>query len=459
MAIVLPVTGSLNWDVTLDAALNSLQTQVNALGGGGPPSGAAGGDLSATYPNPTVARINGTSVPSTPSAGQVIVATSGSAATWQTPPASPPNGAAGGDLSSTYPNPTVAKVNGTSVPATPTAGQVIVATSGTAATWQSPPSSPPNGSASGDLSGSYPGPTVAKVNGTTVPATPTAGQALIATSGTASTWQSPSNDLGGTFSAPTVVSTHLSAPLPVLQGGTGSTTQNFVDLTTTQASIGGVKTFTAATNFFSAALTGATAGTSELTSKVTGDANNRFNMTADGGHNWGPGTAVTDTNLYRGGVGMVQTDFQFEVNAALSTSTAYGVQVAGDTFDRHRVTADGNTTIGPGNASRDVTFGRTAANQLGLTTTDLAIVSAGRGLKIAEGSNAKMGVATLSGGTVTVATTAVNANSRIFLTAQSSGAAPGALRVSTITAGTSFVITSSSGTDTSIAAWLIVDHT
>lgn len=53
------------------------------------------------------------------------------------------------------------------------------------------------------------------------------------------------NDLGGTAAAPTVVATHLTSALPVNQGGTGSTTQNFVDLTSSQ-SIGGTKTFTVA---------------------------------------------------------------------------------------------------------------------------------------------------------------------------------------------------------------------
>jgi hypothetical protein len=50
-------------------------------------------------------------------------------------------------------------------------------------------------------------------------------------------------DLGGTATAPTVVGTHLAAPLPIAQGGTGATTQNFVDLTTGQT-VAGVKAFT-----------------------------------------------------------------------------------------------------------------------------------------------------------------------------------------------------------------------
>ena len=50
-------------------------------------------------------------------------------------------------------------------------------------------------------------------------------------------------DLGGTLSAPLVLSTHLSAPLPLAQGGTGSAVQNFVDLTTGQT-VAGIKAFT-----------------------------------------------------------------------------------------------------------------------------------------------------------------------------------------------------------------------
>jgi hypothetical protein len=50
------------------------------------------------------------------------------------------------------------------------------------------------------------------------------------------------NDLSGTATNPTVISTHLTNPLPTSQGGTGSVSQNFVDLTANQT-IAGAKTF------------------------------------------------------------------------------------------------------------------------------------------------------------------------------------------------------------------------
>ncbi len=70
-----------------------------------------------------------------------------------------------------------------------------------------------------------------------------------------------------------------------------------------------------------------------------------------------------------------------------------------------------------------------------------------------------MGVATLVGGTVVVSTTAVTANSRIFLTTQSLGtvAVASALAVTARTGATSFTITASAPTDTSVIAWMLVE--
>jgi hypothetical protein len=88
---------------------------------------------------------------------------------------------------------------------------------------------------------------------------------------------------------------------------------------------------------------------------------------------------------------------------------------------------------------------------------NVGVNKVGSGFAVKEGSNAKMGQATLVGGTSTVSTTAVTSNSRIFLTCNGSSAGYGALAVTTITANTSFVITSTNGADTCPVSWLIVE--
>ncbi len=103
--------------------------------------------------------------------------------------------------------------------------------------------------------------------------------------------------------------------------------------------------------------------------------------------------------------------------------------------------------------------GSTSGLDLNVSTSVLTLPLVGGGLRIKEGTNARMGVATLVAGTVTVNTTAVTATSRIFLTAQNLGTVtiPSNYGVSARSAGTSFTILASAPTDTSTIAWEIIE--
>lgn len=83
-------------------------------------------------------------------------------------------------------------------------------------------------------------------------------------------------------------------------------------------------------------------------------------------------------------------------------------------------------------------------------------ISLGSKISIATGSNASVGTATLSSGTVTVSTTAVSASSRIFVTGTDCVSC-GTTYIGTVTAATSFVINSTNGADGSTVSWFIIN--
>lgn len=142
----------------------------------------------------------------------------------------------------------------------------------------------------------------------------------------------------------------------------------------------------------------------------------------------------------------------------------FGAGATGDTNNRCEIRANGNLLMGTGAAPPDVNLFRVSGPKWQMSqplnvSGSVDILTAGAGLAVAEGSNAKQGTAILSAGTVVVANTSVTANSRIFLTLVALGTVtvPSALGVTARTAGTSFTILASQATDTSTVAYEIIE--
>lgn len=109
---------------------------------------------------------------------------------------------------------------------------------------------------------------------------------------------------------------------------------------------------------------------------IKGEAQPRLSVAADGGLQWGPGSAGPDVNLYRGAPDVLQTDDTFVVLGELhprnlvratrptSGDSQYETRVTGDSHARWFVRAGGEVWWGSGAAVQDVRLYRPSAGAL-----------------------------------------------------------------------------------------------
>jgi len=227
------------WNTTAQTAYWSDGT--NWTVGKATPTGPALGDLSGTYPAPTVAKIQGIPFEAgTPSNGDAALYNS-TTNRWEHAPITfsggPPTGPASNDLGGLYPGPTVVGLQQDLLPAKVAGGflkrdaantaweEVTYGSSTNTVCQGNDPrlsdSRPPSGVASGDLSGNYPSPTVDGLQGRPVaPTAPTVGAAL--------TWDGAawSPQAGGTppgaYPVVTITANHTASPWQVVLANTSA---------------------------------------------------------------------------------------------------------------------------------------------------------------------------------------------------------------------------------------------
>jgi parallel beta-helix repeat protein len=149
------------------------------------------------------------------------------------------------------------------------------------------------------------------------------------------------------------------------------------------------------------------------------------------------------------------------VGTIIRGEVATGSNVAGSYLNLQAGTGTGNASV----ASTTISLQTPDAGASGSTAqTHVTRASFGDfGLNLGpSGSGTPIkritfGTAVLVAGTVSPTATTVTANTRIFLTSQADGGTPGWLRVTARSVGANFTITSSSATDTSTVAYVLIE--
>lgn len=159
--------------------------------------------------------------------------------------------------------------------------------------------------------------------------------------------------------------------------------------------------------------------------------------------------AGTDANLVAGSiVSIAEGTFSATSNASSLLFQTGSSEIA---TTKMTITSGGNVTI-----TGTITG---TAGAITASNGNVVLGTAGNGLQIKEGSNARMGTSTLSGGTIAVSNTSAVTGDRIFITRVSgTGAEFGHLSY-TINTGVSFTINSTDAQDDSVVNWLILKPT
>jgi hypothetical protein len=79
---------------------------------------------------------------------------------------------------------------------------------------------------------------------------------------------------------------------------------------------------------------------------VAGDSNYRFHLTVNGKIQWGSGSAVEDTNLYRSGAGLLRTDGSFDIGNIPNYSSGTNVLVSHSGVVKYRLVSDSILSVG-----------------------------------------------------------------------------------------------------------------
>ncbi|MFI0553429.1 hypothetical protein [Streptomyces scabiei] len=145
-----------------------------------------------------------------------------------------------------------------------------------------------------------------------------------------------------------------------LSGGTLSGTFSGTPTLSGSVSLTGGATFTTAAPLSQAA----TSGTTAFRAAAVGDASDRFQLKGSGLMEWGDGTASRDTQLYRASANVLASNSTLRSVRTNATDVGFSGFVSGDAQSRYLVQADGTQKWGNGTGATDTFLYRTAVNTL-----------------------------------------------------------------------------------------------